>query len=396
MRKDWKYILYVSAAFGLFVTVKLLSPKQYNWTISYSHEDKNPYGGYALNELLATVFPSGKINHSYRTVYEINDSLKSKSNILIISSRFSGEKEDTDVLLKHAERGGTVFIAAQYFWGHFADTLKIKTYDYFFKGEDIFTKKDSSALKFANYRMDTVKEFYYRRDNIHNYFSRFDTTRTTVVAKNDKNMPVAIRIKWGEGNFILSSTPLIFTNIYLMSRNNHELAAGMLSYMPDAPLEWTEFYHMGRMEIGTPLRFILTTEPLRWAYYILVVSILLFMIFELKRKQRVIPVITPLANTTLEFVGTIGNLYYQQYEHKNIAEKKIHFLLDHIRSNYWLATGHLDESFINTLTRKSGKPEVEVNELIKSVITIQSRDKIKAEELISFNKQVELFTNKTV
>jgi hypothetical protein len=31
---------------------------------------------------------------------------------------------------------------------------------------------------------------------------------------------------------------------------------------------WTEYYHLGRMESTTPLRFILTNEPLRWGYYI--------------------------------------------------------------------------------------------------------------------------------
>jgi hypothetical protein len=391
MGKDWKYILYISAAFGLFVLVKLLGPKQYNWAVTYAHEDKNPYGAYALNELLGSVFPEDKINRSYKTIYEIGDSLDSQSNILIISSGFSGGKEDADVLLTHVGNGGTAFIAAQYFWDHFADTLKITTQDYLFKDDGIFTKNDSSALKFANHRLDSVKEFYFRRDNIHNYFSRFDTTRTTVVVKNDRNMPIAIKVEWGKGNFILCTTPLIFTNIYLLSGDNHELAAGMLSYLPDAPLEWTEYYQMGRMEIGTPLRFVLTTEPLRWAYYILIISTLLFMIFELKRKQRIIPVITPLPNTTLEFVSTIGNLYYQQHEHKNIAEKKIQFLLDYVRTTYWLSTSNLDALFIENLAKKSGKPVADVNDLIKSVTAIQSKDKITAAELTSFNKQMEQF-----
>ncbi len=396
MKKDWKYILYISAAFGLFVAVKLLGPKQYNWTVTYSHQDKNPYGAYALNALLGSIFPAGKVNHSYKTIYEINDSLKAGSNILIISSNFSAGKEDTDVLLRHVGSGASVLIAAQYFWGHFADTLSVETYDYFFKGGDIFTKADSATLKFSNPHLDTAREFYYRRDNIHNYFSRFDTTRTTVVAKNDRDMPVAIRVKWGKGSFILASTPMIFTNIHLLSRNNHELAAGLLSHMPDAAVEWTEFYHVGRMEIGTPLRFILSTEPLRWAYYILIVSILLFMLFELKRKQRIIPVIAPLENTTLEFVTTIGNLFYQQSEHKNIAEKKIQFLLEHIRTTYWLNTGKLDEEFVQTLSRKSGRPADVIADLVRWVVAIQAKEKITADELFALNEKMEQFSSGTV
>ena len=326
MRKDWKYILYISLAFGLFVIVKLLSPKKYDWTMTFAHDDKNPYGAYAFSNLLPELFPDRSISHSYKTIYEIKDSLAGVENIMIISSNFSADKEDSKTLLQHVEKGGSVFISAEYFWGHFSDTLSLKTYDYFFKSGDVFGKRDTSYLKFSNAQLDTVDEFHYRRDNIHNYFSQFDTTSTTVIAKNDYGYPVTIRMKIGKGNLILNSTPLIFSNIYLLSSNNHSFVSKTLSYLPLQNVVWTEYYHLGRMEATTPLRFILTNEPLRWAYYITIISILLFMLFEMKRKQRIIPIVRPLANTTLEFVGTIGNLYYQSGEHKNIAEKKIHFL----------------------------------------------------------------------
>jgi len=293
--------------------------------------------------------------------------------------------------LKHVGSGGTAFISAQYFQGRFADTLDVRTYDYFFKGEDIFSKRDTVALKFTNTSLDTAKGFFYRRDNIHNYFSHFDTTRTMVIARNERNMPVTIRVKWGDGNFILNSTPLVFSNIYLLAGNNHEFVSTMFSYLPNTAIEWTEYYHLGRMEISTPLRFILMNETLRWAYYITIISILLFMIFELKRKQRIIPVVKPLANTTLEFVTTIGNLYYQRSEHKNIAEKKIHFLMDQIRIKHWMNTSKLDEHFVQTLARKTAKSEEEVDDLVKAIVSIQSRDKISAGELIDFNKKIEKF-----
>ena len=391
MKRDWKYFLYIGAAVGIFVVLKLASPKKYDWTITYSHLDKNPYGAFALSELLPSLFNGHEIRRSYLTMYEIKDSLKNEDNVFIVASGFSADKEDTNVLLKHVDNGGTAFISAQNFWGHFGDTLNVSTYDYFFKGGDILGRRDTTALKFAGLKMDTTTEYFYRRDNIHNYFSRFDSTRTTVIAKNDRNMPVTIRVRWGKGSFILNSTPLIFTNIYLLSGNNHEFVSTTLSYLRQARVQWTQYYHVGRMESSTPLRFILSNESLKWAYYITIISILIFIAFEMKRKQRIIPVITPLANTTLEFVGTIGNLYYQSAEHKNIAEKKIHFLMDHIRTKYWLNTSTLDENFISVVTKKSGKPEEDVRALVKTIQAIQSKDKISSSELIDFNRKIEKF-----
>jgi hypothetical protein len=198
-------------------------------------------------------------------------------------------------------------------------------------------------------------------------------------------------MKIGKGNLILNSTPLIFSNIYLLSSINHEFVSKTLSYLPKEDVTWTEYYHLGRMEASTPLRFILTNEPLRWAYYITLISILLFMVFEMKRRQRIIPIIKPLSNTTLEFVSTIGNLYFQSAEHKNIAEKRIHFFMDQIRSKYWLNTAHLDDAFIQALTKKTGKQEDDVRGLINAMISIRSKEKISAEELIELNKRIEIF-----
>jgi hypothetical protein len=112
MKKDWKYVLYISLAVGLFVIVKLSGPKQYNWSVTYAHDDKNPYGAFALSELLPGLFDGKRISHSYKTLYEIKDSLGSSDNIVIVASNFSADKEDTKVILQHLERGGSAFISA--------------------------------------------------------------------------------------------------------------------------------------------------------------------------------------------------------------------------------------------------------------------------------------------
>ncbi|SHG97919.1 hypothetical protein SAMN04488109_2727 [Chryseolinea serpens] len=388
--KDWKYILYISAAFGFFLLLKLLSPKQHDWTVTFAQEDQNPYGAYVFNAVLPGLFPQG-IHHTYKTVYELKDSLPKAANVLIVASNFSGSKEDTDVLLDHVNKGGFVFISTQYFYGHFGDTLSLNTSDFLFSGNNDLFNQDSSYLKFAAPAMDTAQHYAFRTNDIHNYFTRFDTTRTTVIARNELNQPITLRVKWGQGSFILNTTPMAFTNIHLLDRQNHRFLSNTLSYLPPTPLWWTEYYQLGRREISTPLRFILTTEPLRWAYYITLVALLVFMVFEMKRKQRIIPIIKPLANTTLDFVHTIGNLYYQRAEHKNIAEKRIHYFADQLRTRYWLTHIVFDENFVQTLTQKSGKPEEEVRALVNIIAYIQKNKTILADILIEFDERLEKF-----
>ena len=136
----------------------------------------------------------------------------------------------------------------------------------------------------------------------------------------------------------------------------------------------------------------MTNEPLRWAYYITIFSILIFMFFEMKRRQRIIPNIKPLGNSTLDFVSTIGNLYLQSGDHKNVAEKKIHFILEQIRTKYLVNTSVLDERFISALARKAGKDEQEIRGLVQMIIEVRSKERISAEELIGLNKSIEKFS----
>lgn len=118
------------------------------------------------------------------------------------------------------------------------------------------------------------------------------------------------------------------------------------------------------------------------------------MIFEAKRKQRIIPVIKPLANTTLEFVATIGNLYYQRGDHKNIAEKKIQFFFDYLHAHYFVSTTHRDERFVSMLAGKSGAGEQNVKALTNTINQILAKEKISKEELISLNALLEKFYKK--
>lgn len=390
MRKDWKYILYVGGALTLFVLVQLASPKQYNWTVTFSHEDKNPYGAFALYELMPTLFEEGKIEHHFKTIYEVKESLKPDQNIFILASSFDGDKPDTEVLLKHVENGGNVFISAHAFGGVFRDTLSLELRDHFL--ENITDQsKDSTTLHFSNLNLDTLANYRFAQGNVTTYFHAFEKSNTTVLARNSYGNPVTLRIKQGKGNLILNSTPMAFTNIYLLSANTHEYVASTLSALPDKDISWTEFYHVGRMESGSPLRFILTTEPLAWAYYITIAAILVFMIFEAKRKQRIIPVIKPLQNTSLEFVSTIGNLYFQNSDHKNIAEKKIAFLLDFIRTHYLVRTTHFNDEFYETLSKKSGYGLDEIRDLFKLINFINSSTMISSQQLVSLNQKIEHF-----
>lgn len=391
MRKDWKYIAYLSAAVVFYLAVKLLSPREIDWTITFHHKDKNPFGTYALNDALPVLFSKSSIHQSYTTVYEMYDTIKQPANFISISSVFKPGQEDTDALLKNIADGGSAFISAQYFTGPFADTFSIATADYFFEETELlFNRNDTSSLSFVNPSLQPSASYYFPRNNIHNYFSKPDSA-VSIVAQNDLKLPVIIKINHGKGILYLNCTPLAFTNIYLLANNNADFAALSLSHLADRTVYWTEFYHLGKREARTPLRFILSTEPLRWAYYLSIAGLLAFILFEAKRKQRIIPVLNPLSNTSLEFVRTIGNLYYQSGDHKNIADKRIQFLVEQLRTKYGIAVQHINEDLIQRIVRKTGNSEETVRVLMSTIEVVQRKDKLSEKDLKDLNSKLDSF-----
>lgn len=378
MSKDWKYILYISLAVGAFVLLKLLSPRQLDWTVTFAPDDKNPFGGYAMHRLIQRSFPAKRLHHSFKTWYELKDSLTAGTNLMVVAQSFSPGKEDTETILSHVQKGGVAFISAEHFYGIFADTLGLQTYDTSFKFGNVLGGADTTDLHFAALAFDTTARYRFRQAMVQNYISNFDSVRTTVVAENAYQVPVTIRMQWGAGLLLLNSTPRMFTNICLLRENNADFLAGHFSYLTDGGLTWTEYYQRGRREITTPLRFILMNEPLRWAYYITLITLVVFMIFEMKRRQRIIPVIPPVKNTTLEFVSTIGNLYYENGDHKNMAEKKIAFFVDQVKS--------LDPV---VLAKKLDRPLEETDALTKLIATIKGKPYIGADMLMELNTRLE-------
>jgi hypothetical protein len=121
-------------------------------------------------------------------------------------------------------------------------------------------------------------------------------------------------------------------------------------------------------------------------------ALLLFMAFEAKRRQRIIPVVRPLANSTLEFTQTVGRLYYQHRDHKNMAEKKIAWFLDHLRSQYFVRTADFDDELYNRMQAKTGIAREEIVGLFDLIRQVRSQATISEEQLLRLSQKTDKFT----
>jgi hypothetical protein len=389
MRGERKYLIVLVTAFLIYVAFQIITPKPINWTISLAHEDKNPFGTFVLDNIIDDLFSD--VSKSYLTSYERQDSLQ--SNQLIITTNFFPDPDDLDVLMNHIYDGGNVFISAHNFTPLLSDTLGFRVADYLFDAD--FTQNlqenDSTILYFVNASMNPADSFRYQRNNIYRRFSEIDTAVMEVTAVNDLNQPVTVRVTHGDGSLILNTTPLAFSNYYLLKDENHQFAERSLSMLPDMPLHWAEYYMQGRRESRTPLRYILSQPSLTWAYYLLLAALAIYMVLESKRKQRIIPVIKPLRNSTLDFVGTVSSLYLKKKNHRSIADKRITFFLDQLRNKYFLSHRLEGKALYEKIAAKSGHSVEEVEKLMSAIMEIRMKSEITEDELKEINSCIEDF-----
>lgn len=384
------------------ILMQVYAPKPINWNPTFMKKDKIPFGMSALYEALPGIFPDQEINTEAAPIYNVLNKKEIKhSNYIIVNNAFEPDNLDTRELLEFAKNGNTVFIAANYYGGKFADTLKLKTDNYqgvqnilkedSIKLRNFYKPYDTAVVNFVNPQLKRKTNYVYSKGIENTYFTSFDTNKVTVLGTNSINNVNYIKINWGKGQLFLSTLPEVYTNYLFINEKNHDYAYRALSYLPNQTVIWDEYYKAGNIIKDSPLRVVFNNPALRSAYFVLLLSLILFIIIGIKRKQRIIPIVEPLRNTTLDFVDIVGTLYYQTGNHKNIADKKITYFLEYIRSTFQVKTNLYDEVFIERITNLSGVEKEKVYQLFYYFADLNVKSSISQNELLKLNRMIEAF-----
>lgn len=401
LKGNRKYIFILVVCFTLLIVLQWVSPKPINWHLSYVKKDKIPFGTSALYEALPTLFPAQKITNATFPIYNtLNLQGIENHTYIIINNVFRPDTLDTRELLKFAAEGNSVFIAANYFEGKFADSLKLETDDYFDLGNNF--NNDSAAIKKITKQYDTVKinfsnpslkniiNYSYVKGFEGTYLKSFDTLKSKVLGLTNGKEINFISIKMGKGNIFINTNPEAFSNYNFVSKNMSYVLRS-LSCLPNHSIIWDEYYKAGNDKTDSPLRVIFNNPLLRNAYYLLLLSLIIFILFGIKRKQRIIPIIEPYRNTTLQFVDIVGTLYYQAGNHKNVADKKTTYFLEFIRSAFQVKTTIYDDLFIERISNVSGIEKQKVHDLFYYFSDLSIKPSISQQELLKLNRLIEEF-----
>lgn len=412
-KKIRKYILFIIILLVGLVFIEMNKKEPVNWNPTFVNSDKNPYGTYICYDLLKDVFPQSDIYESRQPItnelYYINEGgyehddkepmFQNTSYIFIIQqlgARISYfeqhesmdiDKLDVKNLLRFVENGNNVFIAAEKISPLLSDTLMIDI-EQEWSGQSPTTYVFTDLNNKKEYTIEGVrgaKTYIEKKDSCKLY------TRTLARSK-DGEKDIFVKIQFGKGYIYLHSMPTAFSNVKLLKTDQYDFAFSCLSYLPKTDnIIWDEYLKQGRIGEYSSFRVIWNHPALLIGFYIVIFGLLLFVLFKSKRTQRIIPVVKPPRNTSLEFLETISNLYYQKQAYESIAEKRQNYFLDKVRKHYYLRTETIDDEFISTLSMKSGVTVEAIERIFRLYKDIQNDHYVTNTLLIKYNEALENF-----
>ena len=446
MKSSRNFLFAMLVLFVLFCLLQVNLPKKFVWSPTFSHVDKQPFGCFVFDSVLTQSLPNG-YHVTKKTFFQLDqEHAKEKISVLMVVDQHNLKQLDVKYLCNIARRGGKVMVVASSSFddGRNADTVVVDELERTFKvriedGMYFSLRGILSGLKAHDNDMyDTIywnnretmyaaqpyKMFYnmvggtlfvdsvpkvkrlaytlstagydYKHDSLYvGDFTGFDT----IVDKKErieridtfaiKKIPTAVSVPYGKGEVIFVSSPLLFTNYGMLEGNTSVYIFRLMSYLADLPVYRTEAYvKTDAMLVAeqSPFREFIKRPPLRWALYLALLGVVLFMIFTARRRQRVIPIISKPANRSLEFIQLIGTLYYQRKDHVDLVRKKFKLFAEELRK-----TAGVDISDVNTddreyqlLAEKTGMNSDRLKKVIRQIrLVLHSEGNISVEEMRS-------------
>lgn len=387
-----------------------LNKKRHNWAETYASKSNEPFGTLFIQELIKSYAHEGFTHNTKKKLYELLDSATHNANSTYV---FMGQSWQTDSLgieamLRYLTAGNDAFIISNYT----ADKLL----------NAMYKSECTSSLEFEQKSIATVKADFYHpqfsasrpytftfriKGEDENYFWQYLNTdalcdsATSVVPLGffDADYVNFFKIPYGKGHLYIHTNPIIFTNYFMLSERNTEYASFVLSHSQHRRIIWDDFkkgfsFQRNPRAYNNPLYYIMEQPALRYAWWALILMVLLYVLFIAKRLQRSIPVIEKKVNSSLAFLKMVSSLYYHNQNHADIAQKKMRFFLHMVRTRYGLQTHIIDQEFIKKLSLKSTVSEAEVELIFNQFKIIDNFQDIDSAPMVNLYKAIQNFYNK--
>lgn len=369
----------------------------------YGPQDTKPFGAYTAFHMLSNIYPDKSIIFSKKSFSKFYNETQfdSASFYVNISNKYFVNDADAQSLLDFVYDGNTAFISAAEI-----DTILLSKIFSRQAKNDFFSMLAAGSYSRTSVSLlpddfSTVDSFSYYYRPFSGFFSEIHGDRGRITGYNEDGKPNFMVFFWGKGRLYLHCAPRAFSNYFLLTGNNHLYMKQIMQMMSERPgkVFYDDYYHKKNYREDDNKSFsaldeILKHPALAIAFWISLALLLLYIFFGGKRKQRIVPVVEPVKNTSIAFTEAVAGLYLSEKNNKNIAEKMISYFSEYIRTRYFLNLHGANTDFITALSKKSGVPVEHVQSLYHTIEQIGLAHEVSDFELLALNEQIQLFYKK--
>jgi hypothetical protein len=384
---------------SLLLAAALLMGCQWNnaekWKVTLGNTDSRPYGAQLAYQSMQDFFGGIPVenvpakSHYTSLTTKLNHAAPSGNLLVFAGLDFYVSDDEWDEITNFAAQGNEVII--------FASKLDTRIEEWTrwekLRGDELATpypeEMQLTNRALLELKGDSTRYGYtgrYLQGTFNRYVSENDSTiaASTDTLTDTDSLPDTdtlgfsagevnfIRLSTGKGHITLHAAPLVLSNYFLLQDNNIRYLEGIWNTLPEHlnRVYWNSYYK--RLPVPPTHRTLWKYPSTRIALLLALLTMAVYIIFQMKRRQRVVPIIPPLKNESVTFVETIGKLYYNKRDHTNLAEKMTQHFLEWVRMRYFINTAYLNDDFIQQLARKSQMEPAATEQLVHMINEIRS------------------------
>ena len=325
-----KFIVGILALLAFFFFIQTRMPRHYVWNPTFAHSDEQPFGCRLFDSVMAASMPGG-YTVGRQTLWQLqhdSDFMARPHGVVILSTE---RANDAKTALRLANKGCVLLVTEDAL--SLSDTLG---YSIAWNSSFNLMRISSSAHEYTTLRwagppgdsltVDVLS------DMLEWSLTPGDSTNCIPLITDTEDNIFAAAYPVGKGEIIVVAPSLLLTNYGMLHEEERLLTGRLMSRMHHLPVVRTEAYVRSTAQTEqSPFYVFLQRPPLRWALYLAMSAVLLFMLFTARRRQRVIPVVSPPRNGNLDFVEHVGTLFFQQGDHRGLVERKLSYTAEEVR-----------------------------------------------------------------
>ncbi len=382
----------------IFIIIILLSlmiyseqnQKQINWFPSFSVKHKIPFGSYIAYQEAKELFKDRFYDVAESPYIFFKKNSDVNGTFVLYNQQVGLGETNWNVLKEWVKNGNNLLISSTEFEKEILDSLGFKQKWHFNKGFNART-----IISLLNPTLQSKDSIVFDKGYQNAYFDKDSITNTykyrflgKIFDKENDSLYNFIEINYGKGKIYLHAFPYAFTNYFILKENNVNYYEGLLSYInTKKPVYWNTHYQNGSKSGGI-FTYLLQNKSFLWAYRILFFGLILYILFEGKRKQRAIRVIPPLKNQTISFTKTIADMYLVNNEHQQIAQMHIKHFIDYVRNQLKLDTRKWDSQLMKRIAEKSNSDYKDVKAIFSLIQQINTSDKVLTQQVLKLEKYI--------